>query len=146
MDHAHAMGGLQRPADLFDERYCFLWRELRPLMEDVGEIFALNILHGDELYPLSLAEVVNTDDVAVGNLSGEDQFLLEAVEDSAVAGQVGANHFKRDHAPELDIPGFVNGAHATFAEQAQPSVAVGQQVAGSQIRLSWLGVRTRQGG
>ncbi len=94
----------QRPAYLLNDADCFLGRKLGSLMEDGGEIFALDILHGDELYPLGFAQVVDADHVTVGDLGGKDQFLLEPVENGSVAGQVRANHLQGDHAAELNIP------------------------------------------
>src|ERR1700678_3932405 len=113
-------------------------------MENRGEILALHVLHGDELYSLSFPEIVDTHHIAVGDLGSEDQLLLEAVQDGAIAGQVGTNHLERDHAAQLHIPRFVNGAHAAFAQQAQHFITLSQQLAGSEGVLSRLGVASRQ--
>ncbi len=140
VDDADVMRRLQRPAHLLNDRNCFLRSKLGPLMDDGGEIFALDILHRDELYPLRFAQVINTDDIAVGDLGGEDQFLFEAVENGTVAGQVRANHFQGHHAAQLNVLGFVNGAHAAFAQQAQYLIAVRQQVPGGQDSVALTAV------
>ena len=113
-------------------------------MENRGEILALHVLHGDELYPLCFPEIIDTHHIAVGDLGSEDQFLFEAVEDGAITGQVGTNHLERDHAAQLNISRFVNRAHAAFAQQAQHFITLSQQVAGSEDVLSRLAVATGQ--
>ena len=66
---------------------------------------------------------------------GEDEFLFKAIENGAVASQIRADDFERDHAAEFHVAGFVDGAHATLTELAQNFIALGQQVAGHQGRL-----------
>ena len=115
------------------------------MVEDVGEILALDILHGDEFHALSFTQVVDTNHIAVGDLGGEDQFLLEAVKNGVVASQVRAYHLEGDETVELNIFRLINGAHAAFAQQAQNLVALGQQVARSQDVLSSFVVIPRHG-
>ena len=96
VDDAHIVCGGQRPAHLLDDNDCFMGRKLGSLVEDVGEILAIDILHGDELYAFCFAQVIDTNDVAVGDLGGEDELLLESVKNRAIASQVRAYHFEGD--------------------------------------------------
>ena len=80
------------------------------------QVLALDVLQGDELHALGFAEVVNADYIAVSDLSSEDKFLLEALDDGWIASQFRTNDFEGDHAVEFAVFGSVNRAHATFTQ------------------------------
>jgi len=56
------------------------------------QVLAFDVLHGDELDSVGLTQIKNTDDVFVGNLSGEDQFLFKATQNLGIGSHVSANH------------------------------------------------------
>ena len=82
--------------------------------------------HRDVLDAVDLAEIVDADDVFVRDLTGEQQFLLEAFfgfSRSAAATRVGANHFQRDGDAELRVPCLVDRSHAADAEHLDDVVS-----------------------
>ncbi len=61
-------------------------------LEDRGEVFALEVGHRDVLDAVQLAEIVDADDVLVGDLPREQQLLLEAaLERLAASGSAAAS-------------------------------------------------------
>jgi len=62
-------GDLKRPLE----------REWQFFFQQLVQVLALDEGHADELHTVDLAEVVDAQDVSVGNLAGEQQFLLEAL-------------------------------------------------------------------
>src|SRR5438132_1392921 len=116
MNDPDAVRGLQRTADLLHDLDRFLGGELSLLMDEGAEILALDVLHGDELHPLGFAQVVNTNYIFVRDLASEEQFLLEAVENSLIAGKIGPDDFQGYWPTQLAVHGFVNRAHSAFAQ------------------------------
>ena len=94
VDDAYAVRGFQRAADLLHDVDGFFGIELFLLMNDGTKVLTLDVLHGDELHAFGFAQVVNTDDVFVRDLMGENQFLLEAVDNRLIAGELGRMTFK----------------------------------------------------
>src|SRR5207244_6791514 len=94
MNDPHAVRGFKRTADLLHDLDRFLGGELVFLVYEGAEILTLDVLHGDELHPLGFAQVVNANYILVGDLASEEQFLLEAIEDSRIAGQIGQTNFQ----------------------------------------------------
>src|SRR5438552_13133557 len=126
MNNSHAARGFKRTADLLHDLDRFLGGELSLLMDEGAEIHALDILHGDEIHPLSFAQVVNANYILVGNLASEEQFLLEAVKNSLIAGKIGPNDFQGYWPTQLAVHGFVNRAHSAFAQNFENFVSLGQ--------------------
>ena len=97
------------------------------LLQDARQILAFEIRHRDVLDAVDLAQVVNADDVLVGDLPGEQQFLLEPALDVARGGRISGHfrpdHFQRHHHAELAVPGLVDRAHAADAKQLHDDVA-----------------------
>src|SRR6266705_780487 len=118
--------GFRCTADLLHDLDRFRGGELSLLMDEGAEILTLDILHGDELHPLGFAQVVNADYIFVGDLASEEQFLLEAVENSLIAGKIGPNDFQGDWPTQLAVHGFVDRAHSAFAQNFENFVSLGQ--------------------
>ncbi len=104
--------------------------------KDALQVLAFDVLHGDELDPVGLAQIKNADDVLVRNLPREDQFLLEAPKNFGIGGHVGANHLDGDLAVQLFVVGLVNGTHAALSEQADDFIAAANGSAGTQLNES----------
>src|SRR5438874_4944210 len=95
-------------------------------MDEGAEVLTLDVLHGDVLLPLGFAQVVNANYILVGNLASEEQFLLEAVKNSLIAGKIGPNDFQGYWPTQLAVHGFVNRAHSAFAQNFENFVSLGQ--------------------
>ena len=128
MDDACAVRGFQRPAGLLHDLDGFFRSKLACFfMHQAAQVLTLDILHGDELHAVGLAQVVNPDHILVRDLRGQKQFLLEAVDDGLASCQIRPDHFQRHHAIQFAVARLVNRAHAAFAEDLQNLVALPQQ-------------------
>ena len=57
------------------------------------KVLAIQKLHGDEFRLVRHSQVENSNDIAVCDLPGEDQFPLKTLQDVGVPGEFGANDF-----------------------------------------------------
>ena len=91
------------------------------------EVHALTYRHRDVLDAVDVAEVVDAHDVAVRDLSREQQLALEPALDIArrprIAGDFRPNNLQRDSHAQLFVPRLVDDAHAAGAELTLDSVA-----------------------
>jgi len=55
--------------------------------ENLVQVLALNVRHGNELHAVGFAQVVNAQNISVGNRAGEQQFVLEPQNDLSVGGE-----------------------------------------------------------
>ena len=103
--------------------------ELALARKDGAQVLTFDELHGDELHAFGFAQVVNANDVLVRDLARQDQFLLEARENSRIAGKVGPNYLQSDRAIDFEIVRFVDRAHAAHAQQCLDFVAAAEHAA-----------------
>ena len=125
MDHAFAVRGFEAQTNLADDVAGLAGGKFALLREEGLQIPAFHVVHGDELDVARRADVEDADDVAVGDETGQDQFLLEALQNVGIVGQFAADDFQGDDAVQLAVHGLVDRAHAAFAEHLQDFVAVG---------------------
>src|SRR5512132_2102877 len=95
--------------------------------KNAAQIFALNELHGDDLRSLGFSEIKNSHHVFVSYVAGENEFLLEPLQDARIRSQFGPDDLQRNRAVEFLIAGLVNRAHTTLSENFQNLVASTQQ-------------------
>ncbi len=123
VDHAFGVRCVERGAGLVDDVGAFFEGEASLLLDQRGEILAFDELHGDELHTIGFAKIENPDDVFLGDFPSEDQLLLEALKNLLVDGEFRADDFQSDEAVEFEVPRFVDGAHAAFAQHLDNFVA-----------------------
>jgi hypothetical protein len=99
----------------------------RLALNERRQLHAFDEGHRQEFDPLELSELVDPDDVLVGHLTGEQQFLLEAPLEvrggERVGHHLGTNHLDGHHNAQLVIERLVHGAHAANAQQPDDRVA-----------------------
>jgi hypothetical protein len=103
--------------------------------EDRTEILTVQILHGDELEAVLLAQVENPDDVAVCDLASEDEFLLEPPENFGICSQLRPNNFKGNQPIQFPVSCLVNSAHSTLPEKRKDFIAPAKNRAGFKLTL-----------
>src|SRR5579864_43377 len=124
MDDAFAVSRLQPAQHLAHDVDGFRNRQLALFFEDLIKALSFYILHRDELDAGSLAEIEDANHVAVGDLPGEYEFLLETLENFGITGEFRPDDFEGNDAVEFEVFGLVYGTHAAFAENLQNLVAV----------------------
>src|SRR5208282_2267637 len=70
---------------LFHDVDGFRGLQLAPLLQELMNILAINVLHRDEFDSIGLTEIENADDIPVGDLASENQLLLEPLQDFRIA-------------------------------------------------------------
>ncbi len=133
MHDAGFMRGHQAGCHITDDPKSGADRELAFLLQHGREIRPLEIRHRDVLDAVDFPEVVNADDVLVGDLAREDQFLLEPplhfARGSRIARRFRANHFQCDVLPQLGVPDVIDGAHAADTQHSDGMVAGAKRLA-----------------
>ncbi|MFZ0981063.1 MAG: hypothetical protein WAN23_16790 [Candidatus Acidiferrales bacterium] len=77
--HAFAVSYFERQANLFEDPYGLLGTQPTLVIEEGFEVLPLDELHGDELDSACFAEIEDPNHVAMRDLAGENQLLLEAL-------------------------------------------------------------------
>jgi hypothetical protein len=122
--------GVESQANLPNYLDSSFWGQFAFVQEQAAKVIAFDILHGNEFDVVSFGEIVDSDDIPVGNLVGRQQLLFESRQDGGVRGEVRTNQFKRYESIQFAVRSFVNGAHSAFAQQLEDFVAAAYNVAG----------------
>ena len=142
VDDSQAVSGFQGAADLLHELDRLFRGEFFLFLDQRAQVLALHELHGDELHTISIAQIVNTDDIPVGYLAGEQKFLFESGEDRGIGRQFRPDQLQGHKPVKFPVPRLVHGPHPALAEQLQDLIAAPQHVADLQ---DW-GARLETGG
>jgi len=124
VNDSHAVSGLQGTTCLPHNLDHVFGGQFMFLVENAPKILPLDILHGDELDPIDFSEVMDPYDVLVGNLTRENEFLLEPFDDVIVAGQIRTNDFQSHQLAHLSVSSLVDLSHAALSEELQDLVAL----------------------
>ena len=110
VDDPGMMGEVEAGADLFEVRDLVGQSHIPPLLDDVGERFAVDELHGHVRLVVLLAAGVNRDDVRVTQGGGRPRFTKEPVQNFLVVHLL-PNHLDRHLPVQFRIAAEVDGAH-----------------------------------
>ena len=141
MDDADFMGGDHALDDLPRQRHDVAHRDLGAPAHHRQQRLALDERHRQVPEAVDLADVVDADDIAMGDLPRELRLTLETTLEVVAGAGVGAfaerDGLDGDGDAELVVPGLVDGAHAAAAEHTEDRVA-GQASARSMFhRVRW---------
>ena len=105
----------QAGADLFEVGNLVGQRQISPLLDDVRERFALDVLHRDVRPVVLLAAGVDRDDVGVAQRGRRARLAEEAVHDFLVVDFL-ANDLDRDLAIQFRVAAQIHRTHAASAD------------------------------
>src|SRR5262249_38139543 len=117
VNDSDAVCGMQRVASLPNDFDGFGSGKFSVIEDQAPQVIALDVLHGDELDAFACTEVVDANHIAVHNLMGEQELLLETRQNGGIRSQLRTDQLKRNKTVELAISSLVDRAHAAFAEQ-----------------------------
>src|SRR5580698_2991965 len=123
MDNSFAVGGCQSTGHLFHNVDRFRNSQLFSPLQDVVQILAIEKLHRDELHALRLAQVVNPDHVAMGNLRREQQFLFETGQNLGIRSHLRTDDLQGYGSIYLAVGSLVHSPHAAFSEEFENLIA-----------------------
>ena len=130
MQNALGMGRCQSGTKMACDVERFVgWKASDPPQQG-SEIFAVDVLHGEERLAVDVAHVVHPANIGMGDPSRHPHFVAEAFQQTFVAGGFVRQKLHRDALSERQVVGAVNLAHAAFAEQRNDPVASGQKAPG----------------
>ena len=100
------------------------------------QVLALDVSHRDKLDAFDVAQIMDPQDVFVGNLARQQQLLFEALHRLRVGHQIGTHQLQRYRAIEIVVVGFVDGTHASLAELRFDAVA--RTELGARFQREWI--------
>jgi hypothetical protein len=130
MYEAAGVGSCVGAADLGDDGDEIGGGHAAAALEDVLEVAALDVLHGDEHRAVGvLAKVVDIDNVRVIEARGGARFVEEALTGGFVACELGAKELDGDNSVEALVAGTVDDGGTAFAYLVHEEVASRQDAA-----------------
>ena len=118
-----------------------LWKAADPA-EQRGEVFPVHVLHGDEVVPLELADVVDAADIGVRHLASDPDLSQEPLKAVGVALEIRGKKLERDRLADLEIVGTVDFSHPALTRERHDSISIrehgSRQEARPRMRLTGL--------
>ena len=136
MDDPFLVGRLQRLAYLDGDLEASGKAQCPRSADQLEQVFALDEVHGDVLDLVDLSQIVDPDDVLVGNGPAQQRFLPELIDHVGPRGKIGADHLEDDRDAEFVIFGLVDPAHPALADFFDDRIAVAELLPG--IKLETL--------
>ena len=91
-------------------------------IDDLRQVEPLDVFHDQVVAALGLAGVHGANDVRMVELPDGLHFPLETGDPLRILGQAGGENLDGDQLAELPVPGFIDGAHASLAQNLQQVV------------------------
>ena len=137
----HNSAGVRRIESVrdLDPQFEQLFSLQRTALDHVFQGRALQIFHGDESFPVLLADVVDGADIGMVQGGSRLGFALEAAEGLRIFGDVIGQKLQRDEAVQSGVFSFVDHAHPATAEFLNDAV-VGDGLA-DHLGDAWLSGR-----
>ena len=140
MNHAGVVRRDEPGADLLRDREHAVHGHPALAANDRRQVRSLDVRHRDVRDAVDLAEVVDADDVLVGDLAREQQLALEAPlgghRVARIGGRLRPHDLDRHRDFERPVPGLIDRAHAAGAEQPDDVVARPEVVPGTEEALT----------
>ena len=141
MDHAAVVRRGEPGAQLARRFEGLVGGQAADAQQQVGQVFAVHVFHGDERHAFDFADVVDAADVGVGDLAGHAHFAVEPFQQTRVGRGFDGQEFERHRLAQHQVGGAIDLAHAAAAEQSDDAVAAAQQSAGDEAAFVHEGRR-----
>jgi hypothetical protein len=116
MQHTAVVRRGQRGAQLACEIGGSVFGKTAEAAQRRGEIFAVDVLHGEKQMAVDFADVVHAADVRMGDLARRADFVVELREADGIVLEAVWQELQGDRLAEPQIVGAVHLAHAALAE------------------------------
>src|SRR5215472_1219428 len=126
MDHVLAVRCFESTADLKHDARRFIGRKFAFIRKKGPNVPTLHKFHSDEFDPVGLPKIKNSDDILVGDLAREYEFLLEASQDFGIAGELRTDQLESNKTVEFLVPRFIDRTHPTASKQLQDFITARQ--------------------
>ena len=115
-------------------------RQMAVSFERCREVVPLDKRHADVLRAADISQIVNADDVLVGDLAGEQELALEAALDVArhrgIGADVRTNDLESDDDVEDLVPRLIHNAHTAGAELFEDAIPRSEGIADVEPRAA----------
>jgi hypothetical protein len=118
---------LQAQRRLADVTTRLAHRERAPLLEEAGQVGALEVLHDEEVRAAGSTAIEDGDHVGVRQFRRQPRLALEALDGGGHFQGLGADDLQGDNAVHAGLPCPVDGTHPALAKQVQHDVAAEDQ-------------------
>ena len=132
MQHALVVRGREARAELPRDLDRLVFRQPADAPQQRRQVFAVHVLHRQEVAPVDLADVEDAADVRMRDAQRHAHFVEEPLEPIRIALDVPRQELQRDRLAELQVVGAVDLAHAAAAEQADHAIAAADERAGQE--------------
>src|SRR5271165_3371114 len=141
------MRGCQTSADLVRGLQSLVRRQATYAAQQRRQVLAVDVLHGEKVLPVDLADVVNATDIRVRNLAGIPHLSMKSRESRGIVLERGRKKLEGHNIPELEIFSSVNFAHAPAPQQSDDPIPLDENRArrespalrGVRSHRSWCG-------
>jgi hypothetical protein len=123
VDQAPAVGDVQRPADLPEDRQRLPGVEAALLGQHALEVGPVDVAHGDVEHALGVAGLVDRQHVGMVDGGGELRLADEPLPEPLVLGQLGRDDLERDPPAEAEVLGPVHHGHPAPPDERLNAVA-----------------------
>ena len=117
------VGGVEAVRDLLEEGDRARGSERVALRQELPQVGALHVAHGEEERTVFLSRLEDGDDVRVVEGGGHPRLPEEALAEAGVLRELGRDHLERDLAPEGEFLRAVDRAHAAAPDERLDVVA-----------------------
>ena len=141
MQQSAIMRGGQAGADLVRGLQSLVRGQAADAAQQRREVLAVDVLHGEKVLAVHLADVVNPTDIRMRNLAGVPHLRMKPGESRGIVLERGGKKLQGHNIPELEIFGAVDFAHAAAPQQSHDPVSLDENRARRESAASWR-VRT----
>ena len=127
MDYAAVVRRCQAGAELARRFQGLIGGQPADAQQQVGEVFAVHVFHGNERHAFDFADIVDAAHVGVRDLAGDAHFTVEALQQTGVGRGFRGQEFEGHRLAQHHIGSAIDFAHAAAAEQPDNAVAAAQQ-------------------
>ena len=124
MQQTGVVSGRKPGADLLRGLEGLVCGQAADAAQERGEVFAIDILHDEEVLAIDFANVIDATDVGVGDLARVAHFVVKMRECGSIALQRGCEKFEGHGVAELEVFRAVDLAHAAAAQQGHDAIAL----------------------
>jgi hypothetical protein len=123
MQHAFGMRRGESRAQLARDLGGLVRGQASDAAQQAAEVFAIDVLHGDERGAFRFPDVVHAANVRMRDLAGDADLAVEAFEQAGLIRHRLGQELERHRLIELEVGGAVDLAHASATDDRDDAVA-----------------------
>ena len=122
MNHAPVVDRPEAGADLASGLDRLVGGQAADASQEARQVLAVNELHGQEVHPVRLLDVVDAADVGVRDAACQPDLRQQSLESPGIATEWLRQELQSHRLPELEILGAVDLAHAALSDALDDAI------------------------